>query len=275
MKQMVINFLQGEQKILKVPTLTNKDLIKKSVLSSIDQIKPKTKIVQLSLVTRSAVAGLLILMATAFSMFNYSNWNIQTQNNNIFEFQLPDNSTISMNCDSKLEYNAFKWSKERNIKCSGELFFQVEKGSPFKVSTEHGTIEVLGTKFNVFSRNNEFHTECYSGKVMVYNEISKNIIESNEQVIRTKDETLLKKDLNIQIINHNWIKGEFYYTNSSLKPIIEELERQFDITIISNTNLDRKYTGYFSNKNLDIALSMIFEPLGINYSKNEKTIIIK
>ena len=68
---------------------------------------------------------------------------------------------------SELNYNASKWGEKRELELKGEAFFDVEKGKRFDVNTELGKISVLGTEFNVLSRDSIFKVSCYEGLVQV------------------------------------------------------------------------------------------------------------
>ena len=58
----------------------------------------------------------------------------------------------------------------RTLHLKGEAYFEVQKLTlPFVVKTYHGEITVLGTSFNVRSRNDEFEVGVNSGQVKVSN----------------------------------------------------------------------------------------------------------
>ena len=64
-----------------------------------------------------------------------------------------------------------------------------------------------------------------------------------------------------------WRQGDFYFEGKPLKIVVDELERQFNVEIILQGDDSRLYTGYFSNKNLDEALEMVFKPMSLNYTR--------
>ena len=70
---------------------------------------------------------------------------------------------MKLNELSQLEYNASKWDENRSLELKGEAFFDVEKGKRFDVTTEFGNVSVLGTEFNVLSRDSIFKVSCYEG----------------------------------------------------------------------------------------------------------------
>ena len=64
-----------------------------------------------------------------------------------------------------------------------------------------------------------------------------------------------------------WRDGDFYFESEPLSVVMEELERQFDIEITLQGDSSRLYTGYFSNKNQDEALDMVFKPMSLTYQR--------
>ena len=72
------------------------------------------------------------------------------------EILLPDGSAVTLNANSKLQYYTHS---ARKVWLEGEAFFEVKKipetAEPFQVVTNDLTITVLGTTFNVNSRNEQ------------------------------------------------------------------------------------------------------------------------
>ena len=90
---------------------------------------------------------------------------------------LPDSSKITVNAGSVVAFNAKKWEEDRKVELEGEAFFEVKKGSRFQVHTSYGTVEVLGTSFNVYARPDAFAVDCFTGKVRVATD------KSEEQIL--------------------------------------------------------------------------------------------
>ena len=73
---------------------------------------------------------------------------------------------------SKLSFSKDYNSESRKVFLSGEAFFDVKKGiNPFIISTEYAEITVLGTKFNVRSREDGFEVGVNEGAVKVHNDL--------------------------------------------------------------------------------------------------------
>jgi len=81
--------------------------------------------------------------------------------------ELPDRSKVQLNAGSRLTYKEKNWQDDRSLQLQGEAFFDVEKGATFQVETTLGTVQVLGTEFNVRQRNGLFQVRCVEGRVAV------------------------------------------------------------------------------------------------------------
>lgn len=99
---------------------------------------------------------------------------------------LPDSSKVLLDPNSKLEYDYKLIGGKRNIKLTGEAYFDVEKGKPFSIKFPGGKLKVLGTQFNLSAyAENRVQVDCVSGKVEV--EVNKQLI------VLTKNEGLCFK----------------------------------------------------------------------------------
>ncbi len=129
----------------------------------------ETKVVQLKPFKRflRVAAAVAVIMVGSYFYLNTLNENFATQYAENKEVVLPDTSEILLNADSQISYSEKKWDKERNVSLEGEAFFKVAKGKRFTVSTEHGTVAVLGTQFNVENRKGFFEVTCFEGLVSV------------------------------------------------------------------------------------------------------------
>lgn len=218
-------------------------------------------------------------IAAALAVFAIMNINSDTQySTTIAELQeviLPDGSEIIVNAESILSYDEDTWDEKRNVHLSGEAFFKVKKGSKFNVETEYGSVEVLGTSFNVYARDNSLNVVCETGKVGVTTPNKETILTPNQSV--TVTEGIHDHYIEVSSIESrsNWTSGIFIYKNTSLQEVISELERQLDLSItIDNSLLQQEYSGSFNKKDANTALSEVFWPLGLKYKQEGKSIIV-
>lgn len=189
---------------------------------------------------------------------------------------LPDESSVNLNAGSAITYDANNWPEARDITFEGEAFFQVAKGSPFTVSSPLGKVTVLGTSFNVFSRDNEFWVQCFTGKVKVEANGSEVVLTANQSAeIDEKSGSLAVSNFNPEKAA-TWRVGEFYFDAAALTEVIAELERQFGIEIEVSTDIsNRFYTGFFSSESLTEALQLVFVPMGLNANINGSLVTIQ
>ena len=81
-----------------------------------------------------------------------------------------DGTKVHLNAGTTLSYSKNFNSTSREVTLNGEAYFEVEKGSsPFIISTDLAKVTVLGTKFNVRSREDGFEIGVNEGKVKIEN----------------------------------------------------------------------------------------------------------
>jgi ferric-dicitrate binding protein FerR (iron transport regulator) len=185
---------------------------------------------------------------------------------------LPDGSQIVLNAVSTIHFNKRSWSKTRLVQLEGEAFFRVKKGRQFEVATKTGKIMVLGTTFNVFSRDNRLEVYCETGKVRVVS--GNTILLSPGMKAQTMNGSKLQIIKAEQKHEGLWQQGDFWFKNAPLTDVITEMERQFDVTIKYSNLGNRFYTGYFSRRSLIEALSTVLCPMQLKFKIEKKTIQI-
>lgn len=187
---------------------------------------------------------------------------------------LPDNSIVSLNELSHLEYKASNWDKKRILKLKGEAFFDVAKGNRFDVNTAFGKVSVLGTEFNVISRDSIFKVTCYEGLVQVsYNSETIKLPAGTEFVLQSGK----ANTTNIAVAEPYWLKNMSVFENATMASVFAEIEKQFNITIQTEfEETDALFTGAFEHNNLENALKSVSQPLNLTYDiLNTKVVIIR
>ena len=187
---------------------------------------------------------------------------------------LPDGSSVAINAGSEIKYNAKKWNQERRIKLKGEAFFDVEKGNPFIVETPQGDVRVLGTSFNVDSYDGSFSVRCYTGKVEISKDGQKMMLTSGKagQWVSNQFEMI---DFNPDNTK-DWRDGVFEYSSAPLAEVFSELERQFDVAIEApNDILNRAYTGFFTNTQIDSAMYLVTWPMRLEYELRGDVVVVR
>ena len=177
---------------------------------------------------------------------------------------LPDASEVRLNAGSDITFSEKNWDENRKLELNGEAYFKVAKGKKFTVATSEGEVSVLGTQFNVESRDGFFEVTCYEGLVSVsYKDIDKKLPAGNSFIVINGN---IKESTDIKILEPSWIKNESSFTSIPLKFVLAEFERQFNIEVeTENINMEQLFTGTFDNTDINLALESISTPSQIRY----------
>lgn len=272
------NKMSSEEKIMKMasglipPSGKPENEALELLLNKMEQSSP-TKAFRLKRFFQAAAAIVIILLSVYSANSYLSKEIVKTKFAEQTDIKLPDGTQVALNADSKLVWNDKRFNQKRQLTLKGEAFFDVKKGDKFIIKTKNGTVEILGTQLNVFSRNNNFWVSCISGKVRVLANNEQHIITPGEFVkLTTKG---LQKSNSETIENTiSWKDGIFHFEDTPLHAIFSELERQFNVSIKIEGDASRLATIDFSNKNLNEALDIVCIPMELNYEFNNKKIII-
>ncbi|AXG69239.1 fec operon regulator FecR [Kordia sp. SMS9] len=239
-----------------------------AVLASIKEkiaSQPKVRTLNLRYVYVAA-ASLIILFGLYFFLKN-STMSYQTDFGKQLAINLPDGSEVVLNAKSTLDYDKESYTNERILHLDGEAYFIVTKGAPFKVITKEGTIEVLGTEFNVDTNTNFLEVQCFSGKVNVTNTTQKTHMLTKGKAVRTYNATVT--DWTFNTTEKTWMSGLSSFTETPLSEVLDALENQYEITIKNKEKFTQeRFTGRFVNNNLEVALQTVFEAMDIDYTLN-------
>lgn len=200
---------------------------------------------------------------------------------------LPDGTVAHLNYETVLEFPKSFEGPTREVKLTGEAFFEVTSDSlsPFLVKTEGLTLEVLGTSFNVKSRKFDIETDVslVSGKLHVH--FPSNVYNHNNiQILTPGNEIMVNRnsweyqfrpfDLERVI---GWKEGVIWLEDAGMKEVIDILERWYgvDIQVFGSPKSPWKINGRYQNERLeDILLGLQFM-YGIDYRISGKNVLIK
>ena len=145
---------------------------------------------------------------------------------------LSDGSKIYLNAGSEITYSKYYDSENRKVSLSGEAYFDVKRGiNPFIIATEYAEITVLGTKFNVRSRDDGFEVGVNEGAVKVQNDLQSMEISQGEQIDVNPEYPKTFSTSKTADFYPGWKNNKIICDNSSLLKICDELERIYNIKI--------------------------------------------
>ncbi len=217
-------------------------------------------------------AAITVLFAATYFYISTLDETVTTQYAERTEVVLPDASEVILNAGSELSYSERKWDNERALSLEGEAFFKVAKGKKFTVTTDLGTVSVLGTQFNVKSRKGFFEVTCYEGLVSV------NFRGKEEKLPAGTSFLLVNKrvvDTEVPLTSEpSWINNESTFKSIPLTYVLNEFQRQYNIKVeTSNVDLSQLFTGTFSNTNINLALQSISTPSQISYTLEKNKVL--
>jgi len=231
----------------------------------------KPKVIKLGLWLKVAAAAIVIFTVGYFYNGSLSQ-NFHTELAQTQTLQLPDDSQVILNEDSHLRFKTANWNENRSLSLEGEAYFEVTKGAVFDVNTAHGMVTVLGTKFNVNDRKDSFEIVCYEGSVGVKFKDTYVKLSPGDKAVLRKDKLVSEKKYTTK---PGWIHDESTFKNIAIGLVMEELKSVYSINLITkNIDVDLRYTGSFTNLDLEAALETITLPLGLEYAIENKNVTL-
>lgn len=205
-----------------------------------------------------------------------------------FQVRLSDGSFVHLNSGTSLRYPVkFAKGSNREVFLQGEAFFDVakDKKHPFIVNTDKMDVQVLGTRFNVSSYEEDASSDVVlvEGSVAMYPE-GGNMGSSNNLLLKpgfkgqfNKSESSLSQKRVLTSIYTSWINGELVFRNMEFGNILKKLERHYNISIENKNEVFEKETfnASFGNQPIDKVLENMKTMYGIEYTITGNKVIIK
>lgn len=214
-------------------------------------------------VATAAAVGIFLYLSWLTSWTEYAAYDIAQT------FTLPDSSSVTLAPGSTLSLQKHK--DKRLVQMTGKVYFNVrhDDRAPFRVDAGSGFVKVLGTRFQVDSRD-PISVSVVSGKVLF------SAIRSGEEaLILTKGQSAVldpaaSKPVEITPKHPNpaaWATGEFIYDNTPLPEVLSELSEYYDVTLVAfdaghSSGESRRLSGEFSTSSLQEILNLINSALG-------------
>lgn len=155
-----------------------------------------------------------------------------------YKVLLADGSQVYLNAGSTLEFPNVFTGATREVRLTGEGFFDVAKNpqKPFQVHTGPLTVAVLGTRFNVaaYAESGFIETALEEGSVALHqNKDPKSgmvLIPGELASFNRNTQQLTKEPGNIKQ-EIAWIYGELLLDNTPCTEILKTLERHYNVKI--------------------------------------------
>jgi ferric-dicitrate binding protein FerR (iron transport regulator) len=213
----------------------------------------------------SIAASILVIIGVTTLAFLFSVKDFTSQINSQQTVMLPDESKVILAEDTKFQFNNWFWSFDRTTKLNGQAYFEVETGKTFSVKTDLGKVKVLGTRFDVRSRDSIFKVVCYEGSVKVIFQ-KKDIILKKGQFV-TFQKGIKVEQSNIYTDRPEWLSETRQFENAKLSEVMEQLENDYQIEVdYSKVSNAKRFTGTLPLDSLSLALEIISQTYHLDFS---------
>ena len=192
---------------------------------------------------------------------------------------LLDGSKVWLNANSTLIYPTRFSDETRNVRLTGEAYFDVAKSKvPFRVTSTGQTVEVLGTEFNLsaYPDEPETKTTLVEGKVRlrVSSTGASSLLVPGDQGLLINELIETKRVDTDQYTA--WKDGRFTFDGKPFDQIMRELGRWYDLEIQYEGPVPQAelFGDAFRNENLSFVLKLL-DNGGFNYTLDGRTLVIK
>lgn len=268
--------------------LHSDELSKMTTPGALEKTSRKSKVRRL--VYRYAAAAAAVVIAGLSGVFveREINYNKMTAQTNVLEVPagqrmsvtLSDGTHVQLNGNSRIEYPVIFSRRQRNVKLSGEAFFEVkhDERHPFIVETFASKVEVLGTRFNVYAdeASEYFSTALVDGKVKVTtnDETAEQVVLAPDEMVRFVNNHLVVTKVDAENLI-SWTEGYVNLADTDFASLMHRFENVYGVKIV----IDRETMpeiGYKSGKirvseGVNFALKLLQHECKFTYTENYET----
>jgi transmembrane sensor len=227
-------------------------------------------------------ASALVLLSLGFAALYIVNPDILSRKVTIatnsdqknIQVKLPDGSLIYLNRNSEFSYRSNFGARNRNVSLRGEAFFEIapDPAKPFVIDAGAARVKVIGTSFNVLTKNNDAAVEVFvrTGKVMLSDNSGSKSIALDPGYIGTMDRETSAKKLNDNPNYLSWKTGLLVYNGQKLDVVFSDLKRVYnmDIEVADSTILENRWTSPIDNQPQETIIRLICASFNLSYSKD-------
>jgi ferric-dicitrate binding protein FerR (iron transport regulator) len=187
---------------------------------------------------------------------------------------LPDGSIIFLNRNSQLNYRSNFGKHRRDVRLTGEAFFEIspDLSKPFIIDAGNARVKVVGTSFNVITENSESAVEVYvkTGKVMVTDHSGSKQMLLDPEYVGTIKPNSSGKTINKNPNYMSWNTGLLVYNGQKLDVVFKDLKRVYNMEIVADEPgiLNNTWTSPIDNQSQDTIIRLICASFNLRYTKD-------
>lgn len=207
---------------------------------------------------------------------------LNNQTNSIYKQTLSDGSVVWLSPKSQLRYPKKFIGTYRQVKMTGEAFFEVTKNHshPFVIYSGGVITRVWGTSFRIRAYQNiPTEVSVLTGKVSVKLPEKNNsevMLLPKEKVIYSNTNQFLTRSEESKSEMRIWQKASVSFDNVPLDSVLNVLNNHFGMRIYTNDKDLGKYSlkADFTDQSLPAILEMLQNSLNVSYTIDNTEIIL-
>lgn len=168
----------------------------------------------------------------------------------VYHLTLADGSEVWLNSDSRLRYPVNFSGATREVFLTGEAYLSVKRNEqqPFIVTTDLGSVRVLGTEFNVKCYPDEKNVEAtlVTGSISFSNKVVENALlaPGYQLAFDPLTEKVSVREVNVAYFV-SWREDKMSFHNERLEDIMRVFSRWFNVEVVFRDEYlkDLLYTG--------------------------------
>jgi ferric-dicitrate binding protein FerR (iron transport regulator) len=187
---------------------------------------------------------------------------------------LPDGSKVYLNRNSGFSYRKNFGQKGRDVKLTGEAYFEIapDKSKPFTIDAGKARVKVVGTSFNVITNNNDSAVEVFvtTGKVLVSDNSGLQSIQLDPGFVGTMNSKTSAKTINSNPNYLSWKTGNLVYSGQKLSVVFTDLRRVYNMEIVADDSLilENPWHSPIVNSSEETIIRIICTSFNLSYTKD-------
>lgn len=238
-----------------------------------------------ALILTAACILILFGVVTSYLFSKNEVFLYKTGYDQIAEVILPDSSKVTLNANSSIRvWSSGFLKKTREVALLGEAHFEVKKQiTPFNtkkmlVRTNLGLVEVTGTTFNVYARNNKTNVYLKEGKVLLKDlpDMPEIRMHAGDYIqYDFKEKTISKKKVDLKTID-SWMYNKVIFDKTSLVEVFVHIKEVHGYNFVFRNKLleNKSFTGVLPSDDLNILLKALKEAFEIKITQQDNTFFI-
>nr|WP_282666933.1 FecR domain-containing protein [Providencia rustigianii] len=221
-----------------------------------------------------AMASALILSVFSFAIWSFlsqESVDYQAKNGEILHIILPDGSQVDLDSGAAITLEFNEGYRQVNLH-SGRAYFSAapistQEPRPFRVKANNGTVQALGTEFEIDTQEKQVNVAVYEHQVQI------TLLSGETQRVIAGDQASYQQHISPMVpanIQHgvSWRKGLIIFQQSSVDHVIHELSRYREKPIILLGNPPQAMiSGVFQIDSVENALLTVTSSKGLSVSE--------